>query len=116
LGNGADAGQLLGLIFATTLAFAFETQIIERAVAGHGQEPGQEGATQSIVPCGVAPELQEDVLNDFFSRAGLLDNAEYQSVNEAAIAVVESFKGAHIPLQKLPDKSGVGRVSVVGLW
>ena len=58
--------QFVGLIFAAALALAFQAKMIEGAVARHGAEPGNKRAARGIVLSGVAPELQEDVLNDLF--------------------------------------------------
>jgi hypothetical protein len=78
-GGGANAGQLFGLIFAAALAFALEAQIVQGTIAGHGQQPGQKRSARRIVLCGIAPQLQEHVLNNFFRGARLLHDAQHQA-------------------------------------
>src|SRR5580692_12489993 len=83
--------------------------MIEGAVSRHGTQPGDERAARGVVLIGVAPELKKNVLNDFFGRGGLLENTQNQAVDEARVAVVELFKGAHVFLQKARQQRRVER-------
>ena len=65
---------------------------------------------------GVAPELEENVLGDFFGRSGLLEDAQEEAVDNARMAVVELLEGAHILLKKTVHKHRVGRHFVVRRW
>jgi hypothetical protein len=74
--------------------------MIEGAVSRHGAKPGDKRAPRRIVLIRVTPELEEDILNDFFGGRSLLKNAQDQGIDEARVAIVKLFKGAHVFLKK----------------
>ena len=100
LRSNNDARQFVGLILAAALAFALQTKVIKGAVARHGTQPGNKRAARRVVLTGVAPELKEDILDNFFRGGSLLENAQDQAVDEARVAVVKLFKGAHVFVKK----------------
>src|SRR5580658_5876214 len=83
--------------------------MIEGAVSRHGTQPGDKRAARRIVLIGVAPELKENILNDFFGGGCLLENAQNQAVDEARVAIVKLFKGAHVFLKKARQQRRVER-------
>src|SRR5262249_50432915 len=93
-------GELFGLLFASALPLALEPQLIERAVARQGQQPGQKGTARAVVVRSVAPQVGKDILYHFFGGRSLLQDAQNQTIDDAGMAVVEFLKGAHVPLQK----------------
>ena len=50
--------------------------------------------------CGIAPELQENVLHDLFGGPGLLQDSQNEAIDGAGMAIVKLLEGAHIPLKK----------------
>ena len=58
---------------------------------------------------GVAPELQENVLDDFFGRSRLLEDAQNQAVNGAGMTIVELLKGVHVLMKKPAHQRRVER-------
>jgi hypothetical protein len=83
--------------------------MIESAVARHGAEPRDERAARGIILPRIAPELEKDILDDFFGGRSLLENAQHQAVDEARVAVVELFKGAHVSVKKARQQRRVRR-------
>src|SRR5277367_4027898 len=96
--GGRNTGQNFGLIFAAALALALEAQSIQCTISCHGQEPREERSARGVKLRGIAPKLEKYVLNHFFGSTSLLHHAQNQAINEAAVAIVELFKSAHIPL------------------
>src|SRR5690242_2355722 len=88
--------QTIRLILPAALALTFEPKLIQRAVASQRTEPWNERAARRIVEGRVSPELEEDVLDDFFGGGCMLDNSQDQAVHETRVAIVELFKGAHV--------------------
>src|SRR5713226_4666424 len=113
---GYDRGHFCGLALAAALSFALQAQRVQSAISGEGEQPGNEGPAGLIVLSGVAPELEENVLGDFFGRSGLLEDAQQEAVDETRMAVVELLEGAHILLKKTVHKNRVGRQLVVRRW
>ena len=105
-----DGGrQIVGRIFAAALALAFQAQVIEGAIARHGAQPGEERTASGVVSIGVTPELEKDVLHDFLGGGGVLDDAQNQAVDEARVAIIELFKGAHVFFEKAQQERRIWR-------
>src|SRR5215813_2150064 len=83
--------------------------MIQSTVAGERQEPGDKWAALSVIGCGIAPELQENVLDDFFRRGCLLEDSQDQGVNGARMAIVELLERVHVPAKKVLHQRSVRR-------
>ena len=101
-------------IFAAALLFALQAQKIERAVAGHREEPRLERPARNLKPVRAAPELQKNVLHDFFGRRGMLGDAQNQGIHRPAVAVVEGLESAGVALQNAFHQDSVGRLFALG--
>ena len=109
------AGSIFGLIFAAPLAFTFQSELIERPVARQRQQPGNEWAAARLILAGVAPQVKKYVLDNFFRRRALLENAHYESVDNPGMPVVELFECAHVFTKKLLHQRRVGRLAIAKL-
>ena len=108
-GNLRDSRNFFGLIFAAPLALAFQSKLIKRAVTRQSQQPGNEWAAARLILPGVAPQVKKNILDNFFRRRALLQNAHNQSVNNPGMAVVELFERTHVFTKKPLHQGGVGR-------
>jgi len=104
-----DRWQVAGQILAAALALAFQAQMIESAIARHGAQPGEEGAASGVVLICVAPKLEENILHDFFGGRSVLQDTQDQAVDEARVAVIELFEGAHVFLKEAQQQRRVWR-------
>src|SRR5262245_4909321 len=55
--------------------------------------------------------MQKDILDNFFGSGRLLEDTQYQAIDDTGVAIVEFFESIHIPLQKPPHERHVGRRS-----
>ena len=63
----------------------------------------------SLILPGVAPQVEKHILDNFFRRRALLENAHNQSVNNPRMPVVELFERTHVFAKKPLHQGGVGR-------
>src|SRR5580700_8393288 len=101
-------------MFAAALLFAFQAEKIERAVAGHGEQPGLERPARNLKSVRAAPELQKNVLHDFFRRGGMLGDPQNKGIHRPAIAVVESLESGGVALQDAFHQGSIGRLFALG--
>jgi hypothetical protein len=103
------AAILVGLIFTAALPFTFQSKMIECAISRQRQQPRDKWPALRVIRCGIAPKLQENVLDDFFRRGRLLQDAQDKRVNGARMAVVELLEGAHVLPKKALHQRRVAR-------
>jgi hypothetical protein len=103
----SDGRQLVGLIFAAALSFAFQAKRVQGAVPRQSEQPGNKGTARGVVLRSIAAKLQENVLHDFLGRSLLLLDAQNQGIDAAGMAIVKLLKGAHIFLKKPMHKRRV---------
>ena len=65
-----------------------------------------------MIPCGVTPQLEENILNNFLCCGCLLQDAHNQSVDNAGVPVIELFKCAHVPAKKPVHQRRVRRYAI----
>ncbi len=93
LGRGENRSHFFRLVLTTALAFALQEQCVQSAISRESKQPGNEWSSRLIILIRVAPELEENILSNLLGGAGLLQDAQKESIDGAAMAVVELFEG-----------------------
>jgi len=78
-------------------ALSPETAQVGCVVLGVHQGGELTPAARRVERAGLAPELQEDLLQDVFGRAGVADHAQRDGVHQRSVAVVERGHGGLVP-------------------
>jgi hypothetical protein len=73
-------------------------QLIYSAVANYGEDPGAYGPSLGPVASRRPPDLEEDFLDQIFSRQTLAHHPVCQSVGGTAVAVVERGESLRVAL------------------
>src|SRR6185437_485507 len=82
--------------------FALVPQIVDRAVAGYGEQPWADGAAFAIEPAYAIPYAEERLLREVFSDAAVAHHAKNQSECHAPVTVVKFAQCLRVaPLQAL---------------
>ena len=61
------------------------------------QEPRQQAAAVGLIRTRLPPQLQKRLLNHFFGRRAVAQEAQRQRIHTAAVAVVDHFQGVRVP-------------------
>ena len=81
--------------FGTPAAIA---EIINRPVARYGQQPRPDRAPLGIETAHSVPNAEERLLHQIFRGAAILNDPQYQTENDASVAVVQLGEGLWIAL------------------
>ena len=75
------------------------SQHVHGLVVAHTQQPGKQPATSWLIRRRVAPQFQERLLDHLFGGRTIVQQAQRERVQTAAVTVVDHFQGARVALR-----------------
>jgi hypothetical protein len=80
---------------------------VDGAMVGHPEQPGEQSAATRLVGVGLAPELEEGLLDDFLGRRTVAQHTQRQRVHASAVAFVHQLEGPRIGTRDRGDQLGI---------
>ena len=85
--------QRKGLTAAAAPGGGFLAQAVDGPAPGDGHKPGDRAAAHSLVPVGLLPALDEDVLDDLFRGLPVRQCLERDVKDKTSVSFVETLEG-----------------------
>src|SRR5213594_622718 len=82
-------------------------QLVDRAVAHRGHEPGAQRTPARVKGRGVVPELDERLLDDVLRQSRVAQDAERDAIGQRAVAVVEQRERVDVGRRERAAELGV---------
>src|SRR5207249_8960684 len=90
-----------------SLVRAAPPQLVDRAVAHRGHEPGAQRTPARVKGRGVVPELDERLLDDVLRQSRVAQDAERDGIGQNAVAVVEQRERVDVGRRERAAELGV---------